>query len=398
MVVEWKDRKKSMPRNISVGIDLGSQTTRIAVGEFIKGEKYPKIIGLGESPSTGMRRGYVTDVAVVQNSIQEARAQAERSSGLPIRRALLLASGTTLRADSSSGAVMISKADGEVTGLDVKKVLEDCEENLNLGNRKIVHVFPLSYRLDGKEVMGRLEGMRGTKLEAKALFVTYSSQHLEDLLDAVALAGVESVDVIASAVAAGTLALSDKEKAVGVALVDIGSETTSLAVFENGTLSALATFAIGSEDITNDIALGFKITLTEAEKFKFGDTGPEYPKKKLEEIVRARLSDIFELVENHLKKIKRSGLLPAGIVFIGGGANVSGLAEFAKAELKLPARVGSTEIFGNAKTKLRDPGWIPVLGLLSYSRDLGLESEGSFAGLLKDLKNTIKGGLRQLMP
>ena len=345
-----------------------------------------------------MRRGYVTDVAVVQNSIQEARAQAERSSGLPIRRALLLASGTTLRADSSSGAVMISKADGEVTGLDVKKVLEDCEENLNLGNRKIVHVFPLSYRLDGKEVMGRLEGMRGTKLEAKALFVTYSSQHLEDLLDAVALAGVESVDVIASAVAAGTLALSDKEKAVGVALVDIGSETTSLAVFENGTLSALATFAIGSEDITNDIALGFKITLTEAEKFKFGDTGPEYPKKKLEEIVRARLSDIFELVENHLKKIKRSGLLPAGIVFIGGGANVSGLAEFAKAELKLPARVGSTEIFGNAKTKLRDPGWIPVLGLLSYSRDLGLESEGSFAGLLKDLKNTIKGGLRQLMP
>src|SRR3989344_7013000 len=116
MVVEWKDRKKSMPRNISVGIDLGSQTTRIAVGEFIKGEKYPKIIGLGESPSTGMRRGYVTDVAVVQNSIQEARAQAERSSGLPIRRALLLASGTTLRADSSSGAVMISKADGEVTG------------------------------------------------------------------------------------------------------------------------------------------------------------------------------------------------------------------------------------------------------------------------------------------
>ncbi len=387
-----------MLRNISIGIDLGSETTRVAVGEFLKGEKYPKIIGLGESSTTGVRRGYVSDAALAQNSIRAALEQAEKSTGLPVKRALISAGGASLRGDVSSGMAMVSKADGEVTSLDIKKVLEDCEENLNLGNRKVVHIFPVSYRLDGKEVMGRLEGMRGTKLEAKALFVTYSSQHLEDLLDAVALAGVESTDVVASPVAASTLALSEKEKMVGVALVDIGSETTSLAVFENGSLVALSTFSIGSEDITNDIALGFKVPLDQAKKFKFGDVSIEYSRKKLDEIIEARLSDIFELIENHLKKIKRNELLPAGVVFIGGGANVAGLNEFSKTALRLPSRIGEAEIFGNTKTKLRDPAWISVLGLVNYAKDLGLESEGSFAGLFKDLKNTLKASFKQLLP
>ena len=246
--------------------------------------------------------------------------------------------------------------------------------------------------------MGRLPGMRGTKLEAKTLFVTYSVVHLEDLLGVIAEAGVETIDVIASPLAISSLALSERQKIVGVALVDIGDQKTSLSVFENGLLVSIHTFSIGATDVTNDIALGFKIPLERAEDLKLGKNGEEFSKKKLDEIIEARLCDIFESIENHLKKIKRSELLPAGIVFVGGGANIPMLAELSKSILKLPSSVGTTEIFGNAKTKLRDSSWFTVLGLLYSGKGSGNYSESSFRNLLKDLKNTIKSSMRQLMP
>ena len=373
--------------------------TRIVVGEFSKGEQNPKIIGVGESPTLGLRHGYVVNPALAVNSIKAAVAAAEKTSGIKIKRAFVSLSGTTLRGEISSGGTIVSKADGEVTALDANKALADCEDNLSLGNKKIIHSFPISFRLDGKEVLGRLEGLRGTKLEAKALFVTYSVVHLEDLLGVIAEAGVETLDVVASPVAESSLSLSEKQKIVGVALVDIGDQTTSLSVFENGLLMSVHTFSIGSAEITNDIALGFKIPLEKAEELKLSNgDDEEFSKKKLEEIIEARLCDIFESIENNLKKQKRSELLPAGIVFVGGGANTSGLVELSKSILKLPSSLGSTEIFGNTKTKFRDPAWFNVLGLLTSSKDTSGYPEGSFGSLLKDLKNTIKSSLKQLLP
>jgi cell division protein FtsA len=372
--------------------------TRVVVGEFLKGEKNPKIIGVGESFSEGMRHGYVVNASSVISSIRSAVGIAEKSSGIKIKRAFVSLSGTTLRGEISSGGTIVSKADGEVTNLDVNKALQDCEDNLSLGNKKIIHTYPMSFRLDGKEVLGRLEGMRGTKLEAKALFVTYSMVHLEDLLEVVAGAGVETIDVIASPIAISNIALSEKQKIVGVALVDIGDQKTSLSVFENGLLIAIYTFSIGSSDITNDIALGFKIPLDKAEDFKNGNIGEEFSRKKLDEIIEARLCDIFESIDNNLKKIKRSELLPAGIVFVGGGANTPMLTDLSKSTLKLPSSLGTTEIFSSTKTKLRDSAWFTALGLLTTGKNSEGYSEGSFNNLLKDLKNTIKSSLKQLMP
>ena len=131
---------------------------------------------------------------------------------------------------------------------------------------------------------------------------------------------------------------------------------------------------------------------------KQGDVLEDFSKKKLDEIVEARLSDIFELIENHLKKIKRSELLPAGIVFVGGGASTLRLTELSKLALKLPASLGTTDIFGNSKTKLRDSAWFAALGLVISGRDNNSYSEGSFVNLFKDLKNTIKSSIKQLMP
>lgn len=387
-----------MVRNISIGIDVGSTTTKVVVGEFLKGEKNPRIIGAGESETKGVRHGYIVDTLLATISVKNALYLAEKSSGIKIRRAFIAVGGTTLRGEMSSGGAVISKADGEVTSLDINKALEDCEDNLNLGNRKIIHVSPVSFRLDGKEVLGRLEGMHGTKLEAKAIFVTYSIQHLEDLLEVIAEAEIRTIDIIASPMALSHIVLSEKQKIVGVALVSIGDQTTSLSVFENGLLISVQTFSIGSSDVTNDIALGLKIPLEVAERLKRGIIDEAYQQKKLKEIIDARLSDIFELIENHLKKIKRNGLLPAGIVFVGGGANIKGLEELSRSVLKLPSSLGTTEIFNNSKTKLRDSSWFTALGLITSGRDNNSHTEGSLANLLKDLKSTIKSSIKQLMP
>lgn len=377
---------------------MGSSITRVVVGEFVKGEKNPKIIGVGESPSLGIRHGYPVDTAILSKSIKSAISMAEKFSGIKIKRAFVAVGGITLRGEISSGSAIISKADGEVTTLDVNKAQEEAEENLNLNNKKVIQVSPVSFRLDGKEVLGRLEGMRGTKLEIKALFVICSVQHLEDLIGAIAEAGVETIDVIPAGVAAGEIALSEKQKIVGVALVDIGHQTTTLSIFENGSLISAHSFSIGSCDITNDIALGLKIPLEEAEGLKLGSILQDHSKKKLDEIIEARLSDIFELIENHLKKIKRAELLPAGIVFVGGGASIPNLAEFSKSALKLPSSIGATDLFGNLKTRLRDTSWFAALGLVILGRENNSGNGGTLSNLLKDIKNTVKSSIKQLMP
>ncbi len=385
-------------RNISVGIDVGSATTRVVVGEFLKGEKNPRIIGVGESPSLGVRHGYITDPDSTTRSVKNAVSLAEKSSGIKIKRAFVSLNGLSLKSENSSGGAVISKANGEVTNLDINKALQDCEDNLNLNNKKVIQVYPISFKLDGKDVLGRLDGMQGTKLETKALFVTYSVQHLEDLLGVIAKAGVETTDVIAAPITLANIVLSEKQKIVGVGLVDIGAETTSLSVFENGNLISIHTFSIGSSDVTNDIALGFKIPLFQAEELKLGNSTEEFSKKKLDEVIEARLCDIFESIENNLKKIKRSELLPAGLVFVGGGANIRGLEELSKSVLKLPSTIGTSEIFGNSKTKLRDLSWFAAISLLISGRDSGGYSDSSFGNLFKDLKNTIKSSIKQLMP
>ncbi len=372
--------------------------TRVVVGEFLKGERNPKVIGLGESETRGVRHGHIVDQTLASQSVQRAVEAAEKTSGIKIKRAFISVSGTSLRGEFGTGMVIVSKADGEVTNLDIEKAQEEAEGNLNLNNKKVIQSFPVLFRLDGKEIQGRIEGMHGTKLEVRSLFLTYSMQQLEDLIEVMARAEIETIDVIGSPIAVSSITLSEKQKIAGVGLVNIGSETVSLTVFENGLPAAMHTFSIGSSDITNDLALGFKINLEKAESLKRGENEDGFSKKKLDEIIEARLSDIFELIENHLKKIKRNELLPAGIVFSGGGANISGIEELSRSILKLPASLASTELFGNTKTKLRDLSYLTALGLIVSGKDENTYGDSSFNHLWRDIKNAIKAGVKQLMP
>ena len=246
--------------------------------------------------------------------------------------------------------------------------------------------------------------MKGIKFEAKVLFVTCLEHHLHDLIETVEKTGVQVVNIMASPLAGSLAILNKTQKIAGCVLANIGSETVSLVVFENNLPISLEVFPIGGTDITNDIALGLKIPLEEAENIKLNSiTNVDYSKKKLEEIVLARLSDIFDLIESHLKKIGRSGLLPAGIILTGGTSGVSTIEDLAKASLRLPSRIGSMNYSTTMKNcQIRDSSWSVAYGLgiwgLSDSDDIPFDNNNGLSGTKSGLISKCWSWFKRFLP
>ena len=385
--------------NFNVGIDIGTHTIKVVVTGFNKETNSPCLLATGTSDTAGMRLGYITNTDLVAESLKKAVKQAEAALGSKIKKATVSIGGISLGGVFSTGSVIISRADQEITEFDVSKVLATSEENLEIINKKIIHIIPVAYKLDGKDIHGRPLGMHGIKLEVKTLFITCLKQNIDDLITVLGLANIEVVDVIATPVALSTILLNTRQKTAGCALVDIGAESVSISVFENNLLVSLQVFSIGSMDITKDIALGFKIGLEEAESVKLGSViGGDFPKKKVDEIIEARLGDIFELVENHLKRIKRSELLPAGVVITGGGANIVRIEEIAKKQLNLPAKVGPTDTTINNKFKIKDSTWYGAFGLALNSPQGNNSASNSIGDNVKQVKGFFKSILSQLLP
>ena len=387
--------------NYTCGIDIGTYSTKVVVVGFDKGRKEPAVLATGISETRGVRFGYITNVDQASESIRKAVRQAENILGTKIRKAYVSIDGVNLGSLVGTGSAIISKADQEITSLDVSKAITNSEENIDLVNKKIVHTIPIGYKLDGKDIYARPEGLRGIKLEAKTLFITCLKQNLEDLITAFALAKIDVEEIVASPIATSGVLLNSKQKMAGCVLVDIGSDIVTTAVFENNFPISMQVFPIGSMDITKDIALGLKISLEEAESIKLGSViGGDYSKKKVDEIIEARISDILELVGNHLKRLKRNELLPAGIIMTGGGSAVNGIEEMAKTGLKLPAKVGPADASINNKYKVRDATWYTALGLALYPGEEFLKGEygNSNNGSMKEVKSFFKSVLSQLLP
>jgi len=386
--------------NINVGIDIGTHTTKVVVIGYNKETNSPILLSTGSTETMGMRLGYITNIDQVAESVKKAVKIAETNLGFKIRKALISIGGINLGSIVSTGTTIISRADQEITQLDISKVLASSEENLEIINKKIIHIIPIVYKLDGKDIHGRPEGMHGIKLEVKTLFITCLKQNIEDLITSLGLANIEVVDIIASPVSLSTILLNAKQKTAGCVMVDIGAETVSVSVFENNLLISLQVFPIGSMDITKDIALGFKISLDEAESVKLGSVlGGDYPKKKVDEIIEARLGDIFELVDNHLKRMKRNELLPAGVIITGGGAHISHIEEIARKQLNLPAKVGPVDTTINNKLKIKDASWYGSYGL-ALSSYYGIDNniQNSIGDNVKQVKGFFKSILSQLLP
>jgi cell division protein FtsA len=394
-----------MSARITAGIDVGTYEVRVVVAEHTNENSLPNIIGTGRAESKGLRHGYTVNTYEVTKSVATALAQAEKSSGIKIKKAFLSVGGVGLSGINSQGSAIVGRADQEVTEADIEQAIVAAEESIPptlIQNRKIIYSIPTAWKIDGKPVLGRAVGMKGVKLEAKTLFISCIESHLDDLVLAVEEAGVKVIDVVASPIAASCLTLRKSQKIAGCVLANIGAETVSIVVFENNIPISLEVFPIGGSDITNDIALGLKISLEEAESIKLGGlTTTNYSKKKLEEIIAARLGDIFELVEVHLKKIGKSGMLPAGIIITGGSSSIGLIEDLARSYLHLPSRIASLNLGGSTpagKFQIKDSSWSVAYGLCIMGT-LGEEEER--LGLKKhsaNFFNKIWLTLKQFLP
>lgn len=389
-----------MTDRIITGIDVGTYQVKVVIVRVPKGTSehtLPQIIGTGYAESRGLRNGYIINETDVVRSVRSAVAQAEKAAGVEVKKAYVAIGGIGIDEITSKGEVITSRADSEITQIDVEKAMQDSEERImeHIPNRKILHAIPLSYRIDNEIVLGKPTGMRGTKLEVDTLFITTFEQHLNDLVASIENTGIAVEDIMVSPLAASFVMLTKAQKRAGCVLANIGAETVSIAVFENSTPISIKIFPIGSNDITNDIALGLKITLEEAEKIKRGAmSSTNYSKKKLDEIIAARLTDIFELIDTHLKKIKRDGLLPAGIIITGGGSSVASIQDLARASLRLPSRIATLDPGQNGK--VRDASWAVSYGLCMWGAN-DKDTEVSI-GIAKKTKNTLVSWFSQFLP
>lgn len=390
-----------MKERTIAGIDIGTYQVKVVIATLSQKKKdrssLPQIIGTGYAESRGLRNGYIINESDVVRSVKSAVLQAEKAAGVEVKEAYVSIGSIGLDEVFSHGEVITSRADSEITQTDIDKAMQDSEERITeqIPNRKILHAIPLSYSVDGEQVLGRPHGMHGTKLEVESLFITTFEQHLNDLISAIESIGITVEDVMAAPLAASFVMLTKAQKRAGCVLANIGAETVSIVVFENSTPVSLKIFPIGSNDITNDIALGLKIPLEEAEKIKRGGmSNANYSKRKLDEIISARLTDMFELIDAHLKKIKRDGLLPAGIIITGGGSSLTTVQDLARVSLQLPSRIALLD--PGQTGKIRDASWAVAYGLCMWGAND--DEERSSIGVTKQAKNSISQWLSQFLP
>lgn len=356
-----------MARRIATGIDIGTYQVKMVVVEEVSdkhGGRQLHILGTGLAESKGLRHGYIVNKEEVYASILKAKREAESVARVHIRTGFLAVGGISLDESRATGFAIISRADQEITMLDLEKAGKAAREAAAPGflNRYVLHSIPLEYRVDGNKVLGDPLGMKGVRLEVDYLFVTCLAQHEEAFAKAVEDADIEIIDQMASPLAGSYVLLEGDQKMKGCVLANIGSETISIVVYDEGIPVSVKVFPMGSSHITDDIALGFRISLEEAERVKLGRlSGAMYPRKKLDDFIGDRLDTMFELIDKHLKSLGRRGPLPAGIIISGGGSGIGSISDIARGKLKLPARLAELRL--TADTKIRDATWAVAYGL-----------------------------------
>ena len=390
-----------MARRTYTGIDIGTYHVKVVIAAPQENPEAPlAIIGAGTSASKGLRHGYIIDVKEATRSIREAIDRAATAAKVKVTNARVGLGGIGLDEIRSSTEISLTQSGGIVTDAAIERALRDAEKKASpkLVNRTVIHAIPLEYRVDGNKTFGKPHGMQGTKLGIDALLITMLSQHQEDLIEAVEGAGVEVEGVMASPLAASLVTLTKAQKTAGVVLANIGSETLSVAVFEDDNPISLKVFPTGSADITESLALSLQIPLAEAESLKRGGvTGSDIPEKRMYTIVTNQLKEMYTLVNAHLKTIGRHRLLPAGIVITGGGSGLATSAEIARAILKLPSQIG--QIGSLPRPSSADATWAVAYGLCRWAYAEDTSGASSTMGeVLGGAMDSLKRGLRSLLP
>lgn len=380
-----------------VGIDIGSGSLRALGCVYQENARFPVVVATYKKAIDGIDRGNITDSDEVANAIMDAVATLEEESGHNALHTLVSLGAIGLSSNHANGHSQVSRGDASVTDLDIENAIKDANKGVpDIRNKSVVHTIPMKYKLDGVDVRGNIIGVRGNKLEVKTLFVTYPLQCMTVLKKTLDKAQVRVTDIVAGPVAESIPLLTKKQKVAGVALVNIGAAVTSLLVYENNTPLLVSTIAVGGDDITKDIALGLKITLEEAEEIKCGRSTALHSKRRVEEIIEARLEDICVKLNKELDRIHRRELLPAGIVVCGSSSLVPRLEYIFRSELKLPIKVATNELVRISGDSLRDTGWARCYGLTFLAPQS--DEKEAFKELLTSIITGVKKLVGQFLP
>jgi cell division protein FtsA len=409
---------------IIVGLDIGSTSVKIAISQNSTSEgNKPKlhIIGAVEQEAEGINRGVITSIEEAVNSITKALDKAEKLVGRPIESAWVSISGGHIASQISKGVVAVSKTDGEVREEDMERAIEAAKTVTTPPNYEIIHVIPRSFTVDGQSNIKDPAGMTGVRLEVETYIIEGLSSQIKNLTKCIYQTGIDIEDLVLAPLATSEAVLTNRQKELGVAVVNIGGATTSLAVFEQGDLLHTTILPLGSEHITSDIAIGLRTSIDVAEKIKlkYGlasakgvDKKEEFDlhefdeaeeglisRKYLAEIIEARVEEILEKVDEELKKIDRSGALPTGIVLTGAGAKLPKIIEVCKRAFRLPATLGYPYDIVSVIDKVNDLSFTTAIGLVKWGNLLSKQRTGiSRFKSVAHVTNRMKKWFKALMP
>lgn len=371
-----------------VGLDVGTTKVCVIIADQDE-EAEVHIKGMGTSPSTGVRKGVVVDLDATTRAIGEAVDRAERMAGTKVGAAFVSVSGEHVASQNSRGVVAVSRADHEIAEQDIARVVEAARMTaIPASDREIVHLIPRDFVVDGQDGVKNPVGMYGSRLEVDAHIVTGAGTLLANLLKCVQRAGLEVEDLVLEPLASGQSVLTQAERDLGVALVDSGGGTTSVGIFIGGGLCHTAILPVGGSHITNDVAVGLRTPIAEAERLKISQgcavlsmvadgemievprigtrDAQTRPRRALVEIIEPRLSEILGMVKSQIKRSGYASLIPAGVVLTGGTALLAGMADAASEQLEMPARIGIPDVAGTMGHTVDSPMYATGVGLVLH--------------------------------
>ncbi len=375
--------------DLIVGLDLGTTKVCVVVGEITP--EGIDIVGVGTTPSVGMRGGVVVNIDQTVNAIRKAVSEAERMAGCQISSVYASVGGTHITSLNSHGVIAIKSR--EVTPTDVQRVLEAAKAIAMPFDRRVLHVLPQQFIVDDQEGIQDPLGMSGVRLEAKVHIVTGVSSALQNIVKCCERAGLHVLDIVMESLASSESVLDPDEKHLGVALVDMGGGTTDVAVFREQAIRYSSVIGLGGNHITSDISVGLRTAIDEAEKIKrqygcalidrvdpqeviaVGSVGGQKPRELarsiLAEIIEARVEEILKVTELELIRSGYMEFLHAGVVLTGGVSLLPGIRDLAERVFDLPVRIGVPYRFGGLGDVVKNPVYATATGLLLYGRQHG---------------------------
>jgi cell division protein FtsA len=385
---------------VIVGVDIGSAKIVTVIAKVVE-EGPIHILGVSELPSHGIRKGQIVDIEEAVKAINASLEAAERMAGYSITHVITSLDGSHIESLNSKGVVAVATPDGEITESDVTRVIDAARAVSLPSTRDIVHVLPRNYTVDGQEGIKDPIGMTGVRLEVDTHIITSSTTAVKNLEKALSEVGVDVSAMVFSGYASSLSVVSETEKELGVVVVDIGAGTTDISVYIEGSIAHSSVLPVGARHITNDLAIGLRVSLESAEKIKlFLSRTPEKqpltyeetPSKKektsddldvtslnltedlkklsyktlTEGIIRPRLNEIFTMVGTELKRSHLGGQTPAGLIITGGGAKTIGIVESARRMLSMPVRIGVPHDLKGLIDEVQDPAFATAVGLIRF--------------------------------